>query len=134
MYAINKAKAIYRSNAPSLTDQAAYKDTDLNIVIPRYLTTGHAPGQVKPGEFMDLSEVPQDLRGLIDESRRINQYRQQLPEELRDIPTEQLIYMSPEEMRRHIEGVRERNKPPESPKPELKKGDNIAEVKPPKKE
>jgi len=96
-YQINKERAKYRNDEPSLTDQSQAAGTDINIVMTQFLRTGQQNGTKAP-MFGDFSELPEDLRGFIEMGRSITEHREQLPEQLRNVPTARLFNMTREEI------------------------------------
>lgn len=98
-YQINKAKArIFNKGKPSLTDQSQAKDTDINVIVGRFIKTGAATAAPNAPMNGDFSNLPRDLRGIIEESRKLQQLRHKLPKELRDKPVEELLTLSPTEL------------------------------------
>lgn len=96
-YQINKEAAKYRSDKPSKTDQSQAAQTDINVIVKQFLTTGQIPNQKQPF-YADFSILPKDLRGMIDMSRSIRHFMKQLPKELQDMPREQLLSLTPEQL------------------------------------
>lgn len=82
----------------SVTDQSQAHDTDINVIVGRFLKTGG--GVTSPGKPMygDFSELPDGLRGFIRTAQSLNSYRNQLPESLRELTTEQLLMLTPSEL------------------------------------
>lgn len=96
-YAANKIASQTRNNGkPSLTDQSQARDTDINVIVGRYLKTGAAPGAPVAPINGDFTELPQDLRGFIETSRTIHKHRHQLPEKLRNMPVDELMRLTPD--------------------------------------
>lgn len=82
---------------PSEADQSGAEDTDVNVIVKRYGVYGTVPGGTKPPEFgTDYSEVPNDLRDVIESARMLEIYRGELPEALRALNVEDLITMTPQ--------------------------------------
>lgn len=91
-----RAKAAYRSKAPSLTDQSGAHDSDINIIVGKYLTTGRVPGA--PGEPLagDWTQIPRSLRDAIHVAKGLEEHRRQLPAKLRNLPINELIALTPD--------------------------------------
>lgn len=84
----------------SLTDQAAAKHTDLNVIVSQFRITGQAPGNtLQPMVGADLSQVPEDLRGFIEQSRKLAEHRKELPVQLQNLPIEDLLGMTGEQFK-----------------------------------
>lgn len=97
-YKTNKAKAAYKTKAASLTDQSQANDTDINVIVQRYGVTRTAPGAAHAPMYEDFSELPEDLRAMIEQSRSITRLRRQLPQPLKEIPIEKLLALTTEEI------------------------------------
>lgn len=109
-YQINKEAAKTRSTQETLTDQSAAKSTDINVIVKQFRIAGTAPGPAVEPMYGDFSELPGDLREMIETSRTIKERRRQLPPELREMPIEELLTLTPEQ-------VSEKLKKPEPPAP-----------------
>lgn len=97
-YLTNKQKARTRTTEPSLTDQSQAYDTDINVIVGRFLKTGAAPGTAQEPMSGDFSELPEDLRGYIEASRSIKDTRRRLPTALKDMPIEELLALTPDKL------------------------------------
>lgn len=91
-----RAKARTVNNEPTQTEQSDANETDLNIILKRYAQSGTVQSHGKDPMYMDWTQYPEDLRGFLEAKRDMEKARLELPKELRDIPTEELIYMTPE--------------------------------------
>lgn len=98
----NKKAAIFKNFEPSMTDQSQADSVDIVQIIKRFRVTGMAPRLGVQGHYADYSEIPNDLRGIIEQSRSIHSLRKKLPEALRDVPVEELLSMTPEQMARIV--------------------------------
>lgn len=98
------------NDQPSLTDQSQAEETNLTRLVARFGISGAINGNPATPMYGDFSNLPEDLRGFIETSRTLEDRRLQLPEALRNIPLEELIYMTPE-------ALAEKLKPAEQPKP-----------------
>lgn len=108
-----RAKGRTTNDDPTMTDQSQASETDLNIIMKRYGTTGTVPGA--PGEplYGDFTNLPTDLRGMIEESRSVQKRRDQLPAELKAMPIEELLALTPEQLTTILTPV---ETPPPEPK------------------
>lgn len=97
-YAINKAKARTITRKPSLTDQSQARDTDINIIVGRYLKTGTAPGAGQQPIYGDYSNLPTDLRGFLETSRTLHAHRHKLPEPLKNMTVEEILALTRDEL------------------------------------
>lgn len=105
----NKQRAVYNNRTPTLTDQAAARDTDINVIVKNYAVHGQLPlprGTPLTGDF---SNLPTDLRGFIDLARSTEMLRTQLPKPLQKLSNEQLMALTPEQILKIIT-------PPDKPK------------------
>lgn len=101
-YHRNKEAAIYRNEDPSMTDQSAARDTDINIIVASFLVHGQAPGTTAQAMYEDFSELPEDLRGYIERGKELDEHRMKLPKEIRDLPIEDLLALTPETLREKL--------------------------------
>lgn len=82
---------------PSETDQAGADDTNINVIVKRYGVYGTVPSGMKTPQYgNDLSEIPPDLRDMIEAARMLEIYRGQLPEALRELNIDDLLSLTPE--------------------------------------
>lgn len=93
-----RAKARTVNNDPTETDQSEARETDLNVILTRYMQSGTVQSHGKQPMYMDWTEMPEDLRGYLEAREAMEEHKLALPEQLRDIPTEELLYMTPEEI------------------------------------
>lgn len=96
-YARNKARARTRTTTPSLTDQSQAAETDINVIVGRFLRTGTAPGGQTP-MYGDFSQLDGDLRSMIERARTIHRERAKLPKELQNMPIEDLLALPPDKL------------------------------------
>lgn len=87
-----------RTTKPTQTDQSAAKDTDINIIVARFLTTGQAPGKATPPVYADCTQYPEDLRDAIEKARSLQQHMQTLPQPLRGLALEELLALTPDQL------------------------------------
>lgn len=109
----NKNRGKTLNKDPSLTDQSGAKDTDLNIIVKKFVQTGTMPGQKEKPLYGDFSNLPTDLRGFIQQARSIEKLRGELPKALADLTVEDLVVMDDQALVEYL-------KPKEVSKPETK--------------
>lgn len=97
-YARNKERAITRNTDPSLTEQSMAKDTDINVIVGRFSITGRVPGAQGQPMSGDFTQMPDDLRGFIEAAKEMKEHRNRLPEQLRDLPMDKLLALTPSEI------------------------------------
>jgi hypothetical protein len=97
-YYDNKKRSKTVNKKPSRTEQSMAKDTDINTIVQRFAQTGQAPGAPANPIWADFSELPTDLRGFIEMGRSIRQLTSKLPEQLRGIPHNELMSLTPDEL------------------------------------
>lgn len=98
-YHAAKAAARTISTQATLTDQSAANETDRNVIVHRFLTTGQAPGSFNPPTYGDLAELPEDLRGYINLAKRLANARNELPKQLHGMPIEELLALQPQQLK-----------------------------------
>lgn len=99
-YEENKRRAVTVDNTPSLTDQSAADDTDLNVIVRQYLTQGTARGNPENATYGDFTQLPTDLRGFIELGRTLQDTIEELPLALRATPLDELVQMTNEQIAR----------------------------------
>lgn len=98
-YNRNRKLARTINTEPTATDQSQARESDINVIVGRFLRTGVAPGAPLPTlNGVDWTNFPNDLRGFIETGRRIDEYRAALPQQLREMPTEQILSLKPDEL------------------------------------
>lgn len=97
-YARNKAKSIIHTEGETLTDQSQARETDINVIVSRYGITNQMPGTGAQPIYGDFTQLPKDLREFIDLGRSIEDRRAELPPELREMPIEELLALTPEQL------------------------------------
>jgi len=95
--AIKRATATH-NNKPTLTDQSQAKDTDINIIVKRFGVTGKVPGADGQAMSGDFTNLPRDLREMIDRSRDITKLRSKLPAALKGKSVEELLTLTPDQL------------------------------------
>lgn len=89
--------AAFHNTTPTMTDQSAAATTDLNVIVNQFLKTGQSPNRGNP-RYGDFSQLPTDLRGMIETSRSVAKLRRALPEQLKELPMEELLGLTPEKL------------------------------------
>lgn len=97
-YAQNKERARTHNTDPSLADQSQAKETDINVIVGRYGISGQLPQSGAQPMYGDFSRLPTELRDFIEIGRTLDQRRRELPPELRDMPTDELLALTPEQL------------------------------------
>lgn len=97
-YKANKARAVFVNAAPSMTDQSQAADTDVNVIVKKYAVHGTAPGMGSPPMYLDFTAIPENLRAMMEEGKKLRRYRANLPEQLREKPLEELLLLSKEDI------------------------------------
>lgn len=99
-YQANKIASKTRTTEPSLTDQSQAASTDVNVILK-----GHKFGQPALGRgaaqapaFEDYTNLPDDYRQAIELARQLPNTWGKLPPQLRNIPIDQLINKTPNEL------------------------------------
>jgi len=114
-YQINRLRAQFKNTKPSLTDQSAAKDTDINVIVKQFGLGGQALGTTKTPLYEDFTQYPDDLRGFIETSRAVREHIGNLPPELKNLPMDQLLNLPPKEL---LEKLVKKPAPPPAPEPE----------------
>lgn len=98
IYQRNKIRAQFTNTEPTMTDQAAARETDINVIVSRYGISAQMPTNGSEPMYGDFSELPEDLREYIETARTFAEHRQNLPEAIRDMPIEELLALTPDEL------------------------------------
>jgi len=112
-YYQNRQRARTQNNEPTMTDQSQAKDTDINVIVNQFMKTGQAPGAATQPMYGDFTQLPNDLRGMIELNRSMKDKRASLPPQLKDLALEELLALTPEALEAKL-------KPAEQPKEEPK--------------
>jgi len=113
-YEKNKARARTTDNEPTLTDQAGARQTDINVIVGQFKISGRVPGSTTAPMSGDFSNLPTDLRGMIEESRSLQLKRSKLPPQLREMPIEELLMLTPEKLKTILQPAEQPPKQEES--------------------
>lgn len=98
LYHENAKRAVYRSTSPSLTEQSLARETDINVIIGRFAVSGTVPSAPRPPMYGDTSQLPTDLRGLIEMGKSLNRLKRSLPEQLREKSVKELFELTPQQL------------------------------------
>lgn len=79
----------------TMTDQSGAEATDINIIVKKLAMTGTIPGSSTPPMYVDMSEIPDNLRDMLEMSRNIEKHRNELPQALRSLSTAELLSTDP---------------------------------------
>nr|QJB20023.1 MAG: internal scaffolding protein [Microvirus sp.] len=91
-YLIRKAQLASINKDPSKADQSGAEDTDINVIVKRYGVYGTIPQSNKTAKFgEDFSELPDDLRGMIETARSLSFHQGELPVALQVLTVEDLM-------------------------------------------
>lgn len=97
-YAENKLRARIFNNEPTMTDQSQANETDINVIVKRFGISGQVPqGNAQP-MYGDFTMFPDNLRDMMHLARDLNERRAALPPQLKNMPIEQLLALTPEEL------------------------------------
>lgn len=97
-YKLNKERAKFTNTEPTMTDQAGARETDINVIVARYGISAQMPVAGAQPMYGDFTALPEDLREYIETARSFANHRQNLPEAIRDMPIEELLALTPEEL------------------------------------
>lgn len=122
VYQRNKARSLIFTKGPSKTDQSQAKDTDINVIVGKFSITRRVPGSDTQPMSGDFSNLPTDLREMIETSRDMRRRRAELPKELRDLPIEELLTKTPAELAAILKPPAPTPAPPPAPTPAPKEG------------
>lgn len=99
-YQINKAAARTINREPTMTDQSQADDTDLNLIVRKFMSSGQAPGAGGQPMYGDFTELPRDLRAMIEHARTLDALHADLPVQLREYTLEQMFELTNEDILR----------------------------------
>jgi len=97
-YYENRKRARTENLEPTETDQSGAAQTDMNIIVTQLLKTGQGPGNPVAPMYGDFTNLPRDLRETIETCRGLKDIRNNLPEQLKDKPIEDLLLMTREDI------------------------------------
>lgn len=97
-YQLNKAKSRTVTTQPTKTDQAGAGETSLHTIISRYGVSGQMPVTNRTPITGDLTKMPTELREVFQMARSMRENRAKLPKQLRELPLEQLLALTREEL------------------------------------
>lgn len=103
-YYENRKRAQTVNTDPTLTDQAGANDTDINVIVKTFTRTGMVPGaQNKPLVGMDFTQLPTDFRGFIETANTLNQLRNKLPDQFRQMDLAELMALTPADIQTRLQ-------------------------------
>lgn len=98
-YHENARRAEYSNTDPTETDQSQGHETDINVIVGKYgignVATGNDPAGAK---YYDWTQFPTDLQGMIEMARTVELHRGRLPAELKEMPMDQILALTPEQL------------------------------------
>lgn len=110
-YYAHKTTCITINKEPTATDQSQARETDINVIVKRYTQHGQLPqGARQPIYGQDFTQLPNNLRDMIEASRKVTDLRKKLPEPLRKLTLAELMALTPQQLTDKL-------KPAEPPKP-----------------
>lgn len=86
------------NSGKSLADQSQADDTNINVILRKYGATGVAMGVAGPPQYLDHTQLPEDLREAYDQIRNVGRLRDSLPDALRNKPLEELNALTLEQL------------------------------------
>lgn len=102
-YRTNKLQGItWTKGMPTMTDQSASHETDINVIVKKFPTTGTVPGAPTAPRSGDFTGIPADLRSLIDLARSAGTLRRRLPKELQGLTNAELLALTPDQIKAKI--------------------------------
>lgn len=93
-----KIKARFRSTQPTKTDQSMAKSTDINVIVKGFAVSGTIPGGMRPAIYGDFTNLPRDLKEAMEQGKEAKKLRSQLPPQLRNMSTDELLSLTPEKI------------------------------------
>lgn len=97
-YHENRKRARTTNNEPTKTDQSQAASTDLNLIIKQYGITGRVPAPTAEPMSGDFTQLPDNLRDMIETARMLDTMRAKLPKDLRHKPLEELVLLTHEQL------------------------------------
>lgn len=85
-----------------MADQSGAAATDINVIVAKMQQTGMMPGSAKQPFYADMSEIPNNLRDILEMSRGVDQLKAGLPEALQGLSTAELITTPPQRLQEMI--------------------------------
>lgn len=116
-YLANKKAAVFYNTEPTMTDQSQARETDINVIVKTFARTGQAVGTSQPpAPPADYTVLPEDFRGFIEMARSVAKHRAALPQELQHFSTDELVRLTPDEIRKILTPPAPTPAPTEEPK------------------
>lgn len=101
-YAENKARSKIITIGETMADQAGAEATDINVIVKKMAATGSMPTSTKQPFYADMSELPNNLRDMLEMGKQVDNHRAQLPKALQHLTTGELINTDPKQLQRMI--------------------------------
>lgn len=117
-YHENKARAVTFNTEPTMTDQSAAHDTDINVIVDKFAQHGQLPQHPKPPISGDFTGLPVTLAEAFEAAKTIQGLHARMPEQLRSMPIQELMALTPQQLTDKL-----KKQPPAEPPTEEKKGD-----------
>lgn len=93
-----RARGRTSNDGKSLADQSQADDTNINVILRKYGVTGVAQGVAGPPQYLDHTQLPEDLREAYEQIRSVGRLRDSLPDQLRAKPLEELNALTLEQL------------------------------------
>jgi len=97
-YYTNRKRARTINTTPTMTDQAGARETDINVIVGQFQISGMVPGATGEPMNGDFTNLPTDLREMIELARAMPDIRKALPDKLRDMSIQDLLQLTPDKL------------------------------------
>ncbi len=106
-YYKNRERANTVTIGGTKTDQSSAATTDINVIVKQAAIHGTAPGSKNPPIYGDFSQLPDNLRDMIELGRSMEGHKNSLPHALQSMTIEELVNSNPQHLaqRMHEEKV-----------------------------
>ncbi len=102
IYHTNKQRAKTVNVGTTKTDQSHATSTDINVIVRQHAIHGQVPGSAHPPMYGDFSEIPDNLRDMIELGRSMENHKNALPPALRSMTVEELVTTPPDKLQARI--------------------------------
>lgn len=102
-YYENRKRARTITVGSTKTDQSAAINTDINIIMRNAAIHGTVMGSSKPPIYGDFSQIPDNLRDMLELAKTVEGHRAQLPAALQSMTVEELINADPAQLHQRIQ-------------------------------
>lgn len=99
-YQQKKLAAIHFNDEPTMTDQSAAEDTDINVIVNQFMRTGQLTAGATPPTQGDFTQIPTNLRDMIELGRSVRFHRNRLPKQLQGMTDHELLALTPDALRK----------------------------------